>query len=175
MAPHDSDVNFLPVAIATLETIQMRQGKSWEPILDLLREMRDANLPSQPHLDLDLDLLPPIDHYLSAHDHHNIVQDALWTISSDLVNVADEAPVLLRTMSLVYELYSSRTMANFLVNHILAHPVERAQDFAVYMRPMNRVANILFGWRGTHRFYALYPYIPQFTTRQLTAITLHRL
>ncbi|VDC02612.1 unnamed protein product [Peniophora sp. CBMAI 1063] len=165
------DNTFLPIAIATLENFQARSSKSWEPILSLLREMRDADLPPVPNIDL----LPPIDHYLPVHEHHPLVRDVLWTLSWEVKEGNEHIPVTLSTMSLVYELYSGRTMAAFRVNYILPQPIERPEDFAIYMQPMNRVANVLFGWRGADVFYSLYPYIPRFVTRQLMSVTLHRL
>ncbi|VDC05831.1 unnamed protein product [Peniophora sp. CBMAI 1063] len=167
----NSDVNFIPLAVLTLESSQKRLGKSWEPVLGLLREMRDSDLPDEP----DIDLLPPIDHYLSRADHHSVIRDALWTLSSEVTIDAKDVSITLRTMSLVYQLYAGRTMAAFRVHRALPHPAEQPGDFATYMQPMNRVANILFMWRGTERFRSLYPFIPQFTTQQLTSITLHRL
>ncbi|VDC00581.1 unnamed protein product [Peniophora sp. CBMAI 1063] len=164
MLPHSgSDPSFIPLAVTTLESLQTRLGKSWEPVLSLLREMQGADLPAEPQIDL----LPPINRYLPRADHHSVIRDILWTLSSEVAADTDTTPIALRTMSLAYQLYAGRTMAAFRVHHALSLPLEQPSDFALYMRPMNRVANILFSWRGTKRFHSMFPSIAQFITRQL--------
>ena len=84
---------FIPEAHQVLEDLQTRLGKSWGPVLDLMYEMKD--LPPQP----DVNLLPPIERYRSRDEHHALLRDVLWALSSE---VKDDAKVCARPKTVIY-------------------------------------------------------------------------